>query len=115
MRRGPGCWISSVRVSLGAGPDSCGLGVFSKRDRAICARAFQRGVVLGICDTVAVLREKLSLETVVLSGGVFQNELLMDIRSLSDLEVWTNSSVPPNDGGISLGQAAFAHLKMKHA
>jgi len=50
--------------------------------------------------------------TVVLSGGVFQNELLLrDIRSLLEpqhLRIWTNHIVPANDGGISLGQAALA-------
>jgi hydrogenase maturation protein HypF len=49
---------------------------------------------------------------VVLSGGVFQNELLLeDIQSLllpHRLDIWTNHAVPPNDGGISLGQAALA-------
>jgi hydrogenase maturation protein HypF len=49
---------------------------------------------------------------VVLSGGVFQNELLLeDLNALlkdEALQVWTNHAVPPNDGGISLGQAALA-------
>ena len=52
------------------------------------------------------------LSTVVLSGGVFQNELLLeDLRELLQAdapEIWTNHAVPPNDGGISLGQAAVA-------
>jgi hydrogenase maturation protein HypF len=47
-----------------------------------------------------------------LSGGVFQNLLLLSdvIGELSgeSLEVWTNHAVPPNDGGISLGQATIA-------
>jgi hydrogenase maturation protein HypF len=50
----------------------------------------------------------------VLSGGVFQNEMLLeDVQSLvsgSRLRVWTNHAVPPNDGGISLGQAAMAAI-----
>jgi hydrogenase maturation protein HypF len=54
------------------------------------------------------------IDTVVLSGGVFQNELLLeDLKSLlanEHLEIWTNHAVPPNDGGISLGQAAIAAL-----
>ena len=55
------------------------------------------------------------MNTVVLSGGVFQNELLLEdlteeLRD-SDLQLWTNQAVPPNDGGISLGQAALAALK----
>jgi hydrogenase maturation protein HypF len=52
------------------------------------------------------------VRTLVLSGGVFQNDLLLaDIKSMpetADLRIWTNSAVPPNDGGISLGQAALA-------
>ena len=52
------------------------------------------------------------LDTVVLSGGVFQNSLLLrDARSglaRSGLRVWTNHHVPANDGGLSLGQAAAA-------
>lgn len=54
------------------------------------------------------------LDTVVLSGGVFQNNLLLedihDILSGGPLDVWINHAVPPNDGGISLGQAAIAAL-----
>jgi hydrogenase maturation protein HypF len=52
------------------------------------------------------------VEVVVLSGGVFQNELLLeDLKALLETEpvkIWTNHLVPPNDGGISLGQAALA-------
>jgi hydrogenase maturation protein HypF len=51
---------------------------------------------------------------VVLSGGVFQNNLLLeDIRDILTgefLQVWINHAVPPNDGGISLGQAALAAM-----
>jgi hydrogenase maturation protein HypF len=54
----------------------------------------------------------MNLDTVVLSGGVFQNELLLeDLKILladGQLNIWTNHKVPPNDGGISLGQAALA-------
>ena len=48
----------------------------------------------------------------MLSGGVFQNELLLEHTKerllRSGLRLWTNHAVPPNDGGISLGQAALA-------
>ncbi len=82
------------------------------RDPAECARAFHRGLARGIWDAAAVLCEKLELDTIVLSGGVFQNELLLhDLKSLSAgkrVDIWINHLVPPNDGGISLGQAALA-------
>jgi hydrogenase maturation protein HypF len=76
------------------------------------ARAFQRGVAIGLSDAISKLAHERSIKTVVLSGGVFQNELLLeDLKDLlagQALEIWTNSAVPPNDGGISLGQAALA-------
>ena len=82
------------------------------RDPRDIARAFQRAVAQGICSAATALCRELQLETVVLSGGVFQNELLMlDLRDLlahTGLEIWANQAVPPNDGGISLGQAALA-------
>jgi len=53
---------------------------------------------------------------VVLSGGVFQNELLLaELKSLwadGRRQVLTNQAVPPNDGGISLGQAALAAFRI---
>jgi len=72
-----------------------------------CAGAFQNAVARGVFEQC----EMHTLDTVVLSGGVFQNELLLErLKSLFDgsgIEVWTNHAVPPNDGGISLGQAAL--------
>jgi hydrogenase maturation protein HypF len=82
------------------------------RDAAQCARAFQRGVAKGLCDALTALCQVYATNTIVLSGGVFQNELLLqDVKSLiggERLDIWTNCSAPPNDGGISLGQAALA-------
>ena len=85
-----------------------------RADREI-ARAFQRGVATGVAHVTAQLCQNRAVDTVVLSGGVFQNELLLeDIRSLllpHRLNIWTNHAVPPNDGGISLGQAALAAFR----
>jgi hydrogenase maturation protein HypF len=82
------------------------------RDVREIARSFQRGIAQGLCDTVNDISRSHGLDTVVFSGGVFQNELLLeDLKSLltnGSLQVWTNHAVPPNDGGISLGQAALA-------
>jgi len=76
------------------------------------ARAFQRGIAQGLCAAVTDISRTQDLETVVLSGGVFQNELLLrDLKNLlasEYLKIWTNRVVPANDGGISLGQAALA-------
>ncbi len=82
------------------------------RDVGEIARSFQRGVAEGLSGALKVISGAHAVDTVVLSGGVFQNELLLeDLKSLlanGPLTVWTNRAVPPNDGGISLGQAALA-------
>src|SRR5580658_9463071 len=84
------------------------------RDQGEIARAFQRGFAQGLRDAVVTLCRAHSTETIVLSGGVFQNELLLrDLKDLlqpEQLQIWTNHVVPSNDGGISLGQAALAAL-----
>lgn len=75
------------------------------------ARGFHYALARGVADAVRTLCEELDLGVVVLSGGVFQNDLLLhDLRGLlaqSSLPLWVNRAVPPNDGGISLGQAAL--------
>jgi hydrogenase maturation protein HypF len=76
------------------------------------ARAFQRGIASGLAAAIQSLCDTHHTDTAVLSGGVFQNELLLedlhDLLQPTALVVWTNHEVPPNDGGISLGQAALA-------
>jgi hydrogenase maturation protein HypF len=85
---------------------------FLGRDPSECARAFQRGIAHGLFGAVTALCRAHMTDTIVLSGGVFQNELLLEnLKSMLDttpFQVWTNHAVPANDGGISLGQAALA-------
>lgn len=82
------------------------------RDVREIARSFQFGIAQGLHQALSAISEAHELDTVVLSGGVFQNELLLqDLKFLMAgrrLNIWTNHAVPPNDGGISLGQAALA-------
>jgi len=80
------------------------------REPAAIARGFHRSVAAALCESASRLCEAHSIDTVALSGGVFQNELLLsDIKLLLPrVKIWTNAAVPPNDGGISLGQAAIA-------
>jgi len=79
------------------------------RDLAVIARGFHRGIAQGICDAVTGVGE---FRKAVLSGGVFQNEMLLgELHALlvpAGFEIWVNHTVPANDGGISLGQAALA-------
>jgi hydrogenase maturation protein HypF len=57
------------------------------------------------------------LQTVALSGDMFQNRLLLEelvalLKRLS-FQVYINRRVPPNDGGLSLGQAAIAAAQLR--
>jgi len=65
-----------------------------------------------IVRTCGRLRERSGLERVALSGGVFQNirllRLTVDGLRRSGFHVYTHHQVPPNDGGLALGQAAIA-------
>jgi hydrogenase maturation protein HypF len=82
------------------------------RDVREIARAFHRGIAAGVRDAVTQLCSTHDTDTIVLSGGVFQNEILLsDLKTLLERDsfvIWTNHAVPANDGGISLGQAALA-------
>jgi hydrogenase maturation protein HypF len=82
------------------------------RKPAEIARCFQRGIAEGLSKAVLELCAAHEVDTVALSGGVFQNDLLLrDLKNFlkaEALQVWTNHVVPANDGGISLGQAALA-------
>ena len=80
------------------------------RDPAAIAMAFHRGIAHGIAAAATELMRHHRCDAIVLSGGVFQNDVLLECLNelLRHQEVWTNHSVPPNDGGICLGQAAIA-------
>jgi hydrogenase maturation protein HypF len=69
------------------------------------ARAFHGALAAAIRATADAAGEA----RVVVSGGVFQNALLVEqlADALGD-RLWLNRRVPPNDGGISLGQTALA-------
>jgi hydrogenase maturation protein HypF len=82
------------------------------RDPHEIALAFHLGFAHGLRDALISLAAVHGVDTVVASGGVLQNELLLhDLTTLLEAEslaLWTNHIVPPNDGGVSLGQAALA-------
>ncbi|HYP26803.1 MAG TPA: carbamoyltransferase HypF [Blastocatellia bacterium] len=82
----------------------------------VVSAKFHLGVA-GLIRSLAIrLRDGRRLNRVVLSGGVFQNMFLLSraCRMLRQdgFEVFTQSRVPCNDGGISLGQAAVASARL---
>ena len=63
-------------------------------------------------ETLLKLRDTTGLNRVVLSGGVFHNQILFikmyELLTRQGFVVYYNQIVPPGDGGISLGQAIIA-------
>jgi hydrogenase maturation protein HypF len=59
-----------------------------------------------------------TVRTAALSGGCYQNTLLLDItkKALTNrgFKVLTHGLIPPNDGGISIGQAFYGMNKLKN-
>ncbi len=90
--------------------------VVAERDRgapvAEIAAGFHDGLGSAVADTAVDLAQNAGLDTVALSGGVFQNARLTEVvaRRLTSagLTVLVHEHLPPNDGGVSVGQAAIA-------
>lgn len=84
----------------------------AKVDMPTVAARFHNGVAQAVVAVCTRLREDTGVSLVALSGGVFQNVVLTqrcrDGLTAAGFRVLTHSSVPPNDGGISLGQAVVA-------
>jgi hydrogenase maturation protein HypF len=73
------------------------------------ARIFHNTLVEAFAEATARARDRSGVNTVALSGGVLQNRLVHDglVKQLTarGLKVLVHRQVPPNDGGLSLGQA----------
>ena len=86
---------------------------------ALLAARFHETVAQLVAGACRRLAADSGLGRVALSGGVFQNAVLLE-RSVSllrdsGLEVYANRMVPANDGGISLGQALVAASRTRAA
>jgi hydrogenase maturation protein HypF len=83
----------------------------------LVAAKFHGGVARLIVSVAQRVREERKLNRVALSGGVFQNLLLLEqttrLLRAGGFQVFTHARVPTNDGGISLGQASIANARIK--
>jgi hydrogenase maturation protein HypF len=86
------------------------------QDKAAIAGRFHQSLSQGLTELCLSLRESTGLNLIALSGGVFQNGLLLGHLKTrlaqQGFEVLTHRLVPPNDGGISLGQVAIAAARL---
>ncbi|MBP7835934.1 MAG: carbamoyltransferase HypF [Candidatus Omnitrophica bacterium] len=84
----------------------------SGKPRESIAWRFHRSVAEMTVKTCLALRKKSTINQVALSGGVFQNRLLLqislDLLCKEGFLVFTHQQLPCNDAGISLGQAMIA-------
>ena len=83
-----------------------------KDKSADLAFAFHQRVIDMILRECKAIRKEHGVSKVVLTGGTFQNKILMEgvLQKLraAGFEAFYNISVSPNDGGIALGQAFIA-------
>jgi hydrogenase maturation protein HypF len=79
---------------------------------ATVAARFHNALAVATAEACARTAERHGTETVVLSGGAFQNRRLMErgraLVEAAGLQVLTPELLPPNDGGIAYGQLAVA-------
>jgi hydrogenase maturation protein HypF len=85
--------------------------------RADIARAFHDSIAEVVAQMAADARDKSGIEIVALSGGCFQNRLLLagSVERLQrkGFSVLTHQCVPANDGGLAFGQAVIAAAQHK--
>ncbi len=103
-----GMIVPDLAPMLEAIARDCAAGV----EPSAIARGFHDCLVSVIASVCKRLCDASGLNRVVLSGGVFNNRLILEglagrLRGLG-LRVWSHRELPPGDGGISLGQAIIA-------
>ena len=86
--------------------------VFAGKNIGELASAFHATLTAAFAAMSMEIRKATDISRVVLSGGCFQNRILLEgtVTELKkkDFEVYYHSQVPANDGGVSLGQAVIA-------
>ncbi|MGH9277296.1 MAG: carbamoyltransferase HypF, partial [Acidimicrobiales bacterium] len=105
-------WDDPVRLD----PSPLVARVVTERDRGtateVVAAGFHASLGRAVADVASRLATTHGLDTVALSGGVFQNARLTHVvaggLAAHGLTVLVHRHLPPNDGGVSVGQAAIA-------
>jgi hydrogenase maturation protein HypF len=87
--------------------------IAAERSVAVISACFHNTLSAAIVEVCCRIRKSDGLDRVCLSGGVFQNHLLLGLTAVQlrrlGFGVFLHAMVPANDGGISLGQAVIAN------
>lgn len=105
----PPRWIADWRPMIALIADDLGRGI----ERSRIAHRFHRS----LADLIGQAAERVGVRQVVLTGGCFQNVLLADLArerlESAGFVALTHREVPPNDGGLALGQAVIAATQLR--
>jgi hydrogenase maturation protein HypF len=88
--------------------------ISNNTEKGIISARFHNTIVEATLEIVTLISERYGIRQIVLSGGVFQNDYLLN-RTVSKLRekeynVHFNQQIPINDSGISIGQLAIADI-----
>jgi hydrogenase maturation protein HypF len=105
----PRRWIADWRPMIELIADDLSRGVEKSR----IAHRFHRS----LAELIGQVAERVGVQQVVLTGGCFQNVLLVDLArdrlESAGFVALTHREVPPNDGGLALGQAVIAATQLR--
>ena len=86
-------------------------------DKELIARRFHNTIIKFTIELCEILRKEYHLSSVILSGGVFQNEILLiniyKELTKKDFKVYIHEQIPANDEGISIGQMIIGNEILK--
>ncbi len=109
--------LNQARGGIGSGIQSLVKDVLAGIPIPIISARFHNGLVEALRVAALEVKRETGIDEIILSGGVWQNITLLR-RTLSLLKndgfrVYIHHEVPANDGGLSLGQAAIAAMRMR--
>ena len=87
-------------------------GFYDKKDKSTYASAFHNTFINALIETTLKISGETGIKAVALSGGVFQNEIVLskivNILEKTGIKIYYNSKIPINDAGIAMGQIYIA-------
>jgi hydrogenase maturation protein HypF len=109
---------SSLEIDFRPTIEAIARNIKEGRNPSWIASCFHNTVAAAIAEMCCRIRKRNHINVVCLSGGTFQNWYLLaratKLLRQNGFEVLLHSHVPPNDGGISLGQAVIANEILQH-